>query len=142
MAVLDHALEPRFQITALVAFGLPPSLVDELIDEVVGTSIAPARWVVFATDMSLLGALSAAWQNRIQITLCAMPEANQTMVDAAVDILCHENVQLKFSAWLQPEGAGLRPPEALGLSIDVPIDSRFDARALSQSLASWIATEV
>ena len=135
-----NRLGPKPRISAVIAFGLPLHQVDDLIDEVSGTAVDPARWVVIAADMNLLGTLSDVWQGRTEMVLCAAPSIDQDMVGAAVDIIDHEQIELELSAWLQPADVAISPPPSVGLSVAVPLGLQFDAKALCCSLRAWVDT--
>jgi hypothetical protein len=126
-------------IAAVIAFGLPPRVVNGLIEEFIGSGITQARWFVFEPDMEALRALNEVWKGVIEIVLCGIPPSYASeVVDAAVEVLLHENVSLRHSAWLQASSLSVLPPPQLGLVLSVGDSRVSDLQAVACRVLDWM----
>jgi hypothetical protein len=125
-------------IAAVVAFGLPPCVVDGLIEELIGTDVEPARWFVFDGDMGAMGALNEVWQRTIHIVMCAVPYADETVAAAALEILSSEGVPMDRCAWLHSTANPVaRIDRVVGVVLPVDINSASYAENLVLRLTDW-----
>jgi hypothetical protein len=116
--------------TVAVAFGIPVSTVDRLIQAVHESKPGIHRWVVFSTDVNALGALDDIWRGQVEVNAVMMPAIDETMVPCIEDILVAENLDMAGcivigcgldplretalqKAWGYVEGASLAPDELI-----------------------------
>jgi hypothetical protein len=116
--------------TIAVAFGVPESTVDRLIQATHESNGGINRWVVFGSDANALGALDKIWQGCVEVNLVMMPAIDEAFVPCIEDILEAENLDMARCvvigcglgtlreaalqrAWGYVEGASLAPDELI-----------------------------
>lgn len=125
-------------VAAVVAFGLPPRVVDGLIEELMGTDVEPARWFVFDRDMGAMGALNEFWQGTIDIVMCVIPSADGTVAAAALEILSTEGVPMDRCVWLHSTADPVdRIDRVNGVALPVDVSSASYAENLVLRLNHW-----
>ena len=97
-------------IAAIAVFGVPEREVDALIEDITRTVAAPARWVVFGTDMNLLGALVHQWRPLTNLVPVLLPGTDATVLDAALFLLELEGLEQKSVVWLHGTAVVPEPP--------------------------------
>ena len=118
------------KVKAIVAFGVPERDVDSLMEAIVGTPEAPAKWVVLGNDVALLGALDKQWGHQTDLVIGHMPTTNMHVRDAVLDILAHERIELASVVWLQRNGSPGDPPRGV-LAVASPASLQKVVRALA-----------
>ena len=97
-------------IAAIAVFGVPEREVDALIEDITRTVAAPARWVVFGTDMNLLGALVHQWRHLTNLVPVLLPGTDGTVLEAALFLLELEGLEQKSVVWLHGTAVVSEPP--------------------------------
>ena len=97
-------------IAAIAVFGVPEREVDALIEDITRTVAAPARWVVFGTDMNLLGALVHQWRPLTNLVPVLLPGTDGTVLDAALFLLELEGLEQRSVVWLHGTAVVPEPP--------------------------------
>lgn len=97
-------------IAAIIVFGVPEREVDALIEDITCTVAAPARWVVFGTDMNLLGALVHQWRHLTNLIPVLLPGTDGTVLDMALFLLEHEGLERESVVWLHGTAVVPEPP--------------------------------
>lgn len=106
-------------IAAIAVFGVPEREVDALIEDITRTVAAPARWVVFGTDMNLLGALVHQWRPLTNLVPVLLPGTDATVLDAALFLLELEGLEQKSVVWLHGTAVVPEPPPGFRAAIRV-----------------------
>lgn len=106
-------------IAAIAVFGVPEREVDALIEDITRTVAAPARWVVFGTDMNLLGALVHQWRHLTNLVPVLLPGTDATVLDAALFLLELEGLEQKSVVWLHGTAVVPEPPPGFRAAIRV-----------------------
>lgn len=106
------------RIAAIVCFGVPEAQVDMLIEATMSTPSEPGRWVVFGSDMHLLGALDKQWTKSIDLVLVMLPGTSADLQDAALTILEHEGVRLAETVWVHGPNVTCSVPDGLLATFD------------------------
>ena len=106
-------------IAAIAVFGVPEREVDALIEDVTRTVAAPDRWVVFGTDMNLLGALVHQWRHLTNLVPVLLPGTDGTVLDAALFLLELEGLEQKSVVWLHGMEVASEPPPGFRAAIRV-----------------------
>jgi hypothetical protein len=102
---------------------VPERQVDALIDDIICTVAAPARWVVFGTDMNLLGALVHQWQHPTNLVPVLIPGTDDTVLDTALVILEHEGLERESVVWLHGTAVLPEPPTGFRVAFRVSQDA-------------------
>jgi hypothetical protein len=97
-------------IAAIVVFGVPEREVDALIEDITCTVAAPARWVLFGTDMNLLGALVHYWRHLTNLVPVLVPGTDGTVLDMALFLLEREGLERESVVWLHGTAVVPEPP--------------------------------
>jgi hypothetical protein len=97
-------------IEAIVVFGVPEREVDALIEDITCTAAVPARWVVFGTDMNLMGALVHHWKHQTNIVPVLVPGTDESVLEMALFLLEHEGIERESVVWLHGAAAVTEPP--------------------------------
>ena len=106
-------------IAAIAVFGVPEREVDALIEDITRTVAAPARWVVFGTDMNLLGALVHQWRRLTNLVPVLLPGTDGTVLEAALFLLELEGLEQKSVVWLHGTAVVPEPPAGFRAAIRV-----------------------
>lgn len=121
------------RIHNIVCSGIPEPQIDDLIDATRGTPYAHLRWIVFGSNMSRLGGLSAQWEGSVDLVIVLLTDAVADFHDAALLILESENVSLDESVWLQSEAPNRPLPEfACALRVEASLAPLDFPRLLRQ----------
>jgi hypothetical protein len=89
----------------VVAFALPADFVAELIDLAQGSAVEPMRWVVFGSQSDAMTELLERCQRFTDVLPVLVPETVAGTIDAAFEILAHEQLALQDCIWLQEGSA-------------------------------------
>jgi hypothetical protein len=79
-------------------FGVAERVVDQVLDRLADRELLPPKAIVFGTNMPLLGALREQWNGKIEIVTILLPQASQSMLEAANVVLERERVDLSIWA--------------------------------------------
>ncbi len=126
-------------IAAIAVFGVPEREVDALIENINCTVAAPAQWLVFGTDMNLLGALDHHWQPLTNLVPVLLPGTDDSVLDTALFLLEHEGLERESVVWLHGTAVLPEPPTGFRAAFRVSQDATdLDGQPLVKRLIECV----
>lgn len=126
----------RARPDAVIAVGVDERTVDGLIDAVQGTPLEPARWLVFGSNMRLLGLVEGHWRDVTEITVGHVPHLNGGIRDAVQAIVDLEGLRPGDCVWLDG-GSPCDLPRGFRLSLCA---GGLSVRDLADALGGYCST--